>query len=301
MTTSEIPFYKERSIKGYMADAWKMIALNWKDYLRSLTPFLLIAGIADAIFFEFTLRYVCQQALPAYLFLSSDGDAKVAQWMATPNVGNAIYLTLSALLLIIGHLCLAAKLFAAIRHYADHNKMSSKHSLTLQKVDYQSIKRVFFSQLGFTVITTLVCCPFVILALKWKLWTLVFVPLIAIYAYAICYLFTLKIGLYFTTFKQAIGYTFKHALGHPFILLLLTSIPVATITIVCFLPQMTYALSSLAANKSAFMGDNVETSALLTPLFFIINTISFSFIALAKSYTTWCLALKVEQKVASKD
>ena len=73
MTTSEIPFYKERSIKGYMADAWKMIALNWKDYLLTLTPFLLIAGIADALFFEFTLRYVCKQALPAYLFLSSDG------------------------------------------------------------------------------------------------------------------------------------------------------------------------------------------------------------------------------------
>ena len=283
MTTSEIPFYKERSIKGYMADAWKMIALNWKDYLLTLTPFLLIAGIADALFFEFTLRYVCKQALPAYLFLSSDGDIKVAQWMATPNIGNAIYLTLSALFLIIGNLCLTAKLFATIRHYTAHNKMNTKHSLTLQKVDYQSIKCVFLSHFGFTLITALFCCPFVILALKWKLWTLVFVPLIAIYAYAVCYLFTLKIGLYFTPFKQAIGYAFKHALGHPFILLLLTCIPVAAITIVCFLPQATYGLSSLAANKSAYMGDNIETSALLTPLFFIINTISFSIIALAKS------------------
>lgn len=301
MTTSEIPFYKERSIKGYMADAWKMIALNWKDYLLTLTPFLLIAGIADALFFEFTLHYVCKQALPAYLFLSSDGDIKVAQWMATPNIGNAIYLTLSALFLIIGNLCLTAKLFATIRHYATHDKMNTKRSITLQKVDYQSIKSVFLSNFGFTLIAALFCCPFVILALKWKLWTLVFVPLIAIYAYAVCYLFTLKIGLYFTPFKQAIGYAFKHALGHPFILLLLTCIPVAAITIVCFLPQATYGLSSLAANKSAYMGDNIETSALLTPLFFIINTISFSIIALAKSYTTWCLALKVEQKVASKD
>ena len=204
-----------------MADAWKMIALNWKDYLLTLTPFLLIAGIADALFFEFTLRYVCKQALPAYLFLSSDGDIKVAQWMATPNIGNAIYLTLSTLFLIIGNLCLTAKLFATIRHYAAHNKMNTKHSLTLQKVDNQSIKCVFLSHFGFTLIAALLCCPFVILALKWKLWTLVFVPLIAIYAYAVCYLFTLKIGLYFTPFKQAIGYAFKHALGHPFILLLL--------------------------------------------------------------------------------
>ena len=126
-----------------MADAWKMIALNWKDYLLTLTPFLLIAGIADALFFEFTLRYVCKQALPAYLFLSSDGDIKVAQWMATPNIGNAIYLTLSALFLIIGNLCLTAKLFATIRHYAAHNKMNTKRSITLQKIDYQSIKSVF--------------------------------------------------------------------------------------------------------------------------------------------------------------
>lgn len=300
MTTSEIPFYKERSIKGYMADAWKIIALNWKSYLRVLIPFLLIAGIADALFFEFTLRYVCKQALPAYLFLSSDGDAKIAQWMATPNVGNAIYLTLSVLFLIIGHLCLTAKLFATIRHYADHNSLSAKPALTLQKPDYQSMKRVFLSQLGFTLVAALLCCPFIILGIKWKLWTLIFVPIIAIYAYAVCYLFTLKIGLYFTSFKQAISYAFKHALGHPFILLLLTSIPVAAITIVCFLPQATYGLSCLAANKSAFMGDKVETSALLTPLFFIINAISFSFIALAKSYTTWCLALKVEQKASSK-
>lgn len=300
MTTSEIPFYKERSIKGYMADAWKMIALNWKSYLQALTPFLLIAGIADALFFEFTLYYICKQALPAYLFLSSDGDVKIAQWMATPNAVNAIYLTLATLFLIIGNLCLTAKLFATIRHYATHNQMCSKSALTLQKVDYQSMKRVLLSHFGFTLIAILLCCPFVILGLKWKPWTLAFIPLITVYAYAACYLFTLKIGLYFTSFKQAISYTFKHALGHSFILLLLTSIPVATIAIVCFLPQATYGLSYLAANKSAYMGDHIETSTLLTPLFFIINTISFSLIALAKSYTTWCLALKVEQEAPTK-
>ena len=300
MATNEIPFYKERSIKGYMADAWKIIALNWKSYLLALTPFLLIAGIADALFFEFMLRYVCKQALPAYLFLSSDGDAKIAKWVATPSIGNAIYLTLSALFFIIGHLCLTAKLFAIIRHYAGHNKLSAKPTLTLQKPDYQSMKRIFLSYIGFTLIAALLCCPFIILGIKWKLWMLVFIPIIAIYAYAVCYLFTLKIGLYFTTFKQAICYAFKHALGHPFILLLLTSIPVAAITIVCFLPQATYGLSCLAANKSAYMGDHIATSALLTPLFFIINTISFGLIALAKSYTTWCLALKVEQKASPK-
>lgn len=68
MTTSEIPFYKERSIKGYMADAWKMIALNWKDYLLTLTPFLLIAGIADALFLN--LRYATFASKPSRLTFS---------------------------------------------------------------------------------------------------------------------------------------------------------------------------------------------------------------------------------------
>lgn len=293
--TSEIPFYKERSIKGYIADAWKIIALNWKKLLLAILPFLLIAGIADALFFEFTLRYICKQALPAYLFMNSGGDAKVAQWMTTPNIGNTIYITLSFIFFIIGHLCLIAKLFAIIRYYANNDQMTTKLPLTLERIDYKSIKRVFLSYFCFTLVFILISIPFLLLGLKWKPCTLIFIPLLLIYSYTTCNLFTIKWGLFFTTLKQSLNYAFKHALGHPFILLLLTSIPIAFIITVCCLPQITYGMSNISAYKSAYMGDKIERSALLTILFFIINTISFSFVALAKSYTTWCLALKAEQ------
>ena len=30
----KIVYNKERGIKGCIADGWKMLALNWKDYLK---------------------------------------------------------------------------------------------------------------------------------------------------------------------------------------------------------------------------------------------------------------------------
>lgn len=300
--TDKIPFYKERSIKGYMADAWKIIALNWRPYLRTIFPYLLLAGIANAIFFEIVLQYACKQALPAYLLFASDGDAKIAQWMAVPNIGNSIYLTLSFIVFIFGDLCLTAKLFTTIRHYAATNRMddNTKHSITLTKDDHKSIKRTFAAAIIFIASTIILSTPFIILGFKWSLWSLSIIPFIILYASITYNLFTLQYALFFNKWKQAIQYTFKHALGHPLILIILTGIPVAFIIIACLMPQVTYAMSCIAANKSTLMGDKCVWPFLLPLVFFIINTISFSLAALAKSYTTWCLALKTAQKSASK-
>ena len=91
--SANIVFNKERSIKACMADAWRMIVLNWKDYLRNLWPYLLIASIAYALFIEFSVQYACQQLLPALLLKESGGEADVVKLLATPTLSNIVVLS----------------------------------------------------------------------------------------------------------------------------------------------------------------------------------------------------------------
>ena len=87
----KIVYNKERGIKGCIADGWKMLALNWKDYLKQTWAYVLFAGLTNAFFIEMLLQYVCEQALPAYLLLTSEGgDAQTAKWMAVPTWCNGM-------------------------------------------------------------------------------------------------------------------------------------------------------------------------------------------------------------------
>ena len=81
----KIVYNKERGIKGCIADGWKMLALNWKDYLKQTWAYVLFAGLANAFFIEMLLQYVCEQALPAYLLLTSEGGDAQTRYHASPR------------------------------------------------------------------------------------------------------------------------------------------------------------------------------------------------------------------------
>ena len=278
-----------------MADAWKMIALNWKKYLLAIWPYLLLAGVANAIFFEIALQYVCQQVLPGYLFLQSGGPAEVAKWMMLPNIGNAIYLILSFLFFAFGNFCFASKLFSVILHYKANNCMPKCLPLSITHDEYKRIVRLFYSLAFFILATLVICAPFIWLGLKWKAFVLLIIPIIGIYGSSACYHFVLKHVLYSQTFKESLVFALKHALGLSFTLLLLTSIPVFFAQSVMLMPELLYGLSRAATTVSVLTGDVPNLPILLSLLFFLLNTITNAFSIIIGSYQVWCMSLKTNK------
>lgn len=291
-----ILFNKDRSIKACMADAWKIIALNWRSYLRLTYPYLLLAGIANALFFEITLQYICQQAEPAYLLMQSGGATDVIKWMATPNVSNGIYMLFTLLLSIFGNTCLIVKFFNLIRHYSNNNEMPKAMHLWLSKSDYGDILRIIGCVVCYGLPTIIIGSLIVWTGLKWHLLLLIILPFLLLYASAACYLFTLKHILLGVATKQSVVYSLKHAFGLAFILLILTSIPVMFVYIVVLMPQTVYGLSSMAYTRSLIMSDAAYMPTWMSIFTFLLNICGYAITALAGSYQLWCMSLKVNTR-----
>lgn len=288
----KIVYNKERGIKGCMADGWKMLALNWKSYVKQLWAYVLFAGLANAFFIEILLQYVCEQAMPAYLLFTSEGDLQTAKWMATPTWCNGIYMLLATLLFVFANLCVGVRYFSVINYYKANNCMPKTCKLALQKCDWQCMGRIVRALLCTALPACLISALVVFLALKYTLWLLVVVLLIGVFMSSCSTLCTMKYGLSNRTLIQSLKYAFKHALGIPFILMLLVLIPTTFCTLVLSLPETLYILSRMAATKSMLGSDSFGLPSYLPFVFFIANALCYALIGIARSYFVWTLSLK---------
>lgn len=305
-----IPFNKDRGIKGCMADGWKIVALNWKNYLKTLLPYLLFAGVCHAFLIEMCLQYVCEQAYPAWLLGSSLGDWQTAKLVAIPTWCNGIYLTLALLLTIFANLCLTARTFHIMKHYRLHDAMPTNKDipLMLSREDWQCIKRILLTAICGLVASLIVTGLFVGISsvsglligmvMKWNIWSILLILLpLTILQIFITSATTLSLFKYTwaeESFKQSWRYAMEHAFGLPFILMLLACIP---ITILCFmlgLPEWLFEGCRLAATKSMLAGDSFGLPAYITFIFFIIISLCATMAYLVKTYFAWVVGLKVK-------
>ena len=294
--SANIVFNKERSIKACMADAWRMIVLNWKDYLRNLWPYLLIASIAYALFIEFSVQYACQQLLPALLLKESGGAADVVKLLATPTLSNIVVLSVCLVFCIFSSLCVAAKQYRIIHHYYKHNSMPKRLPLSIDKTDIRCMLGLVRTKLFSLLLFLLISLPFVLLSVKSTIWALLAVPFIALYFFSYSVLCAMRHALFKKAFAPSIRFAFKHALGLVFILMLLTTIPVGIALLAASLPQALYVLSQLAYTKSLLMGDAVSLPTALPLVFFIINSICCTIGIVVYSYFKWTISLKCLNK-----
>ena len=291
-----IPFNKDRGIKGCMADGWKIIALNWKNYLKVLLPYLLFAGICHAFLIEMALQYICEQAYPAWLMGTSIGDWQTAKLMAVPTWCNGIYLTLALLLTTFANICLIARTFSTMKWYRKHDTMPTNQDirLMLTRNDWLCIKKILIIGICGLAATIIISGLLLGAVLKWSLWLLPIAVFSSIFILSATTLSLFKYAWAEENFKQSWNYALKHTLGLPFILMLLACIP---ITIICFmlnLPELLFAGSRLAAVKSMLAGDSYGLPAYIPFLFFIINTLCATMANLVCSYFAWVVGLKVK-------
>lgn len=294
--SANIVFNKERSIKACMADAWRMIVLNWKDYLCNLWPYLLIASIAYALFTEFTVQYACEQLLPALLLKESGGQTDLVKLLVTPTPSNIVALSVSFMFCFFSSLCVAAKQYRLIHHYYEHNSMPKRLPFAIDKTDIHCMLRMVKTKLFSLLLFLLASLPFVILSIKGTIWGLLAIPFIALYLFSYSVLCAMRHALYKKAFAPSIRFAFKHALGLVFILMLLTSIPVSIALLTASMPQVLYVLSQWAYTKSLLMGDVVSLPIGLPFVFFIINSICFAIGIIVCSYFKWTISLKCLNK-----
>lgn len=278
-----------------MADAWKIIALNWKTYLKALWPYLLIAGLTSAFYVEINLQYVREQALPALLLQESGGDAEVVKFLATPTLSNLVFSIISFVLLIFGYLCALSRQFKLIRHTKQNDALPKWLPLTLDRDDFHSIVRILTSAMTMVAGFALISAPFIFIAFKWNMWALVVVPLIALYFASFGMLCTMRHALYEEPLAPSIRYSLKHAFGQVFILMLLTAIPVGICLLITSLPQATYICSVIAFTKSQLMADAPSLPWGLSVVCFIVNALCAAVSLLVSSYLVWVVSLKTNK------
>lgn len=285
-------FNKERSIKACMSDAWKIIALNWKTYLKALWPYVLFAGLTYAFYLEIHLQYIREQAIPALLLHDSGGDAEVVKMLATPTLSNLAFCIISFVLLVFGYLCATSRLFKIISYTKSSNTLPTCLPYGLDREDFHTVVRIFTSFLTMIAGFMLISAPFAFVALKWSLWALVAIPLIAVYFASFGILCTMRHALFNDALAPSIRYSLKHAFGQLFIIMLLTSIPIGICTLITTLPQATYVCSVIAFTKSQLMSDAAYLPWGLTVVSFIVNALCAATSLLITSYLAWVISLK---------
>lgn len=291
-----LSFNKDRGIKGCMADGWKIIALNWKGYLKVLWPYLLFVGICHAFLVEMMLQYVGEQAYPAWLMGTSLGDWQTAKLMAIPTWCNGIYLALTLILTLFANICLLARTFRTMTWYRRHDAMPTCKDirLVLSCDDWQYIRRILIIGLCGLAASVIVGGLLGGVALKWSLWLLLPLAILMIFITSTTTLSLFKYAWAGEKFKPSWGYALENAFGLPFILMLLACIPIAIICFVLGLPEMLFVGCRLAAVKSMLAGDSYGLPAYMPFLFFIINTLCATMVNLVQSYFAWVVGLKTK-------
>ena len=98
-----------------MADAWKIVALNWKTYFMALLPWTIFAGMAQAFLVEMCKQYICQHAVPAYLLWQQGAPHELAKAVSLPVWHEALYLVLALFVALVAMLGFVARVFKLIR------------------------------------------------------------------------------------------------------------------------------------------------------------------------------------------
>lgn len=295
---TNLTFYKDRSVKACLSDAWKIIALNWKAYFKQLFPYLLFAGLTAAFLLEVVLQYAGEQAMPAYLLFMSDGDAETARWVACPSAITTIYIVLTWGLFLFGGLCYKARLTDTMHTFVQEGTILKKRiSVQLEKTERDYMKRAFIIATLFLIAFVIVASILGWLAVKFSRWLSVAILLWGLYILPAYKQAAIQYTLLGKGLKKSVLSGLKHAWGIPFILLILSGILTAIANAAALMPVVVYTLSKLAAAQSNWAGDGWNMPAYLTMVGFLINTFCFAISCLINSYVWWTLSLKEGMRV----
>lgn len=292
---SNIPFHKDRSIKLCIADAWRITALDWKVYLRSLASVLLLTGVADALLIMFLVQYHAGQGLPALLLRQDGVGQEVVGYVATPDVLTVVCLAASALLAAFAHLCLGARLFRLIGGYAASDNFPRNLRIALRRDEWPLVLRLLAVSAAYIVVGAAVSLPLLYLSTVCSPWFVVPVLVIWLYLWSACHVHSVRYALFGHGWWSSARCALRRGFGRCLILQLLVCIPVGWAAGVADLPALVYLLSRTAEVKSVLTGDAPAITAAVSFLFFLLILLGRVLKAALLTLCVLPLALKVDR------
>lgn len=291
-----IPYYKERSIKGCIVDAWRIFAHSPRRFLRFLAFPLLAGGISLAVGFTCLLQ-LNEKAFLFDTLLQAMGKAAFRPLFATMFGGQeAAFLLAFLLLTILGRYFIKGALFVQIRLYRNTDELPAVSGLLLRKEIFKEGLRLL--EIDTLLFLLLLLVGGVVAAAAYYLtpWLgLLGVPVAIVWG-----LFALAAELNYVLERLPLREALVQAgtrnfriWGGYFVILLLTFLPAGVLIFTAQLPTTVLALSHRADVIGRLTGEAPALPSYFLPLYFGSLLLTTLTAALVASLQLWPLALKL--------
>lgn len=287
-----IPFDKPRSIKACVIDAWRIGALNWRNYLKALWPHLLLLGVTAALFIETAVRYATQHLLPAYKLLQYDSDPLLVQYVALPELTTLIYLLLAFGCMLVGIYNFEGRVFKLMQSYSQTDLLEADKQLRPNKEVRSNSLHLLRCDTLFVLVTFILTLLIGWAALSVNPWIAILLPCLYLYIWSTANVARMQHAFRRKPLGQALKFAFRRSMGMSFMVQFITLIPAVLLWLIFGMPVAIYLLTELGGHTSALMGDATGLPGYLPFLFFVLNAVGIALCALADSVRTWALAMK---------
>lgn len=287
-----INFNKPRSIKACVIDAWRIGALNWRNYLKALWPHLLLLGITVSLFVEVAVRYATQHLLPAYKLMQYESEPKIIQYVATPNLSLGVCLLIAFICFLIGIYNFEGRLYYLIQRYSETDQFETASRIKPIKEARNNSSRLLRCDALFMLCTILLLLTIGFAALKLSLWISILLPCLCIYSWSTANVARMQYAFGRKPLGKALKFAFRRSMGMSFMVQFITFIPAVLLWLIFGMPAIIYLLTEIGGHTSALMGDATGLPAYLPFIFFILNAGGLALCALVDSVRTWALAMK---------
>ena len=289
-------FYKDRSFKACIADAWLAFALQPKAYLRFLLPPLLLAGLCATAFSFIALYLSSTYALPLYMLALSGVDPHLLGLMFSPPASAWLLLGGALLSLAAAFFLWSGASAAQIRALRQNGALPAKGSRALYGEICRSGGRALLLALLVGAALLIIGLPVGFLCLKYSGWFVV------IFILAFIYLTITGIiaSTYYLVERRSLGASLRAAFGRflrqfgGFLLIaVLMLIPIWIVGLMAGLPLLTLQLSYHAAAMSRLMGDAVATPGYVPALYFLAGIVSIAFVSFLHTILFWAFSYRM--------
>lgn len=279
-----------RSLGSCIFHSWRSFAAGWRNYLSSAWPQLLLVGTSCAFLCTMMLQYATNHALPALRMMETKMDDELVRWMLLPSLPTFIYLLLAAALCIFCLLTWEARIFT-MGQSVSGTKELHREPLSPDHAERHLMRRLFAANTLWAAIGLLGLVVIACSAWFWCKWLFLLLPLWMGYVWttANCTR-TVYVGCH-RSLKTALRTALRRSMGLALLLQMVSLLPLALISCIFLLPLIISWLAELATADTLLRGDTPDIPSFIPLLYFLLSSLSFSFLALIGSLRTWSLTL----------
>lgn len=286
-------FDKERSLKGCIADGWRIFAIGWRNYLKFLLPYLVLVGLTGAFVLEMLTRYATHHLLPAYRLHQTGAHPDAVKLVGMPAADTLVYILLGVLLFLVATYFCAARIVSQILQYRQADSLPISRGIRLQADERRLSVRLFDSDALFFAAGVVLTALFALAALKWSFWWLSPLPFAYVYLWSAANVCRMNHAFRQLSLAASLRSACRSGWLRQLVIQLVTLLPALVLWVISLLSPVIYVLTMLAGTDSLLVGDTPYLPGYVTFLFFMLNTLSFFAATLVSSIRYWPLTLRM--------